>query len=96
MRLDCDPYFTPEYVKECFDGSEVLEVEVFRSSWGIGGYDALEGLYGVRGVKKARVYGSVGNGFAKWLEKSLMSQQGDEIPPSEGLEDGMNERYCLR
>ena len=96
VRLDCDPFFTPEYAKECFDGTEVLEVEVFRSSWGIGGYNSLEGFYGVRGVKKARVYGSIGNGFAKWLERSLMSQQDKDVPPWEGLEADLKERYAFR
>ena len=49
VRLDCDTYYQKEYVRRVFDGADVLEVEVFRSSWGVGGYKALEGYRDVRG-----------------------------------------------
>ena len=71
MRLDCDPYYASEAVAKAFSGMEEVEVEVFRASWGIGGYSALDGFRAVRGVKRARVHGSVGTGFARWLEKSM-------------------------
>ena len=80
MRLDCDPYYAAGDVKNCFDGCDILEVEVFRSSWGIGGYDSLEGFWSVRGVKKARVHGSVGKGFARWLEDCMTSRVGVDVP----------------
>lgn len=79
VRLDCDPYYEAEAVKKAFSGAELLEVELFRSSWGIGGYDALEGFMGVRGVRKAKVYGSVGAKFASWLEEIMQAPDGTVI-----------------
>ena len=73
VRLDCDPYYTTDAVAEAFSGCEELEVEVFRASWGIGGYGALEGFRGVRGVRRAKVHGSVGTKFARWLEGAMES-----------------------
>lgn len=52
---------------------EVVEVEVFRASWGVGGYEALEGWREVRGVGRARVHGSLGGGLARWLERCMES-----------------------
>lgn len=49
VRLDCDTFYKKEDVGRVFDGADVLEVEVFRSSWGVGGYEALEGFRDVRG-----------------------------------------------
>ena len=43
----------------------MLGVEVFRSSFEAGGHDALSGFFGVRGVKIARVHGSVDEDFAR-------------------------------
>lgn len=60
VRLGCDPFYTPEAVRKAFSGADSLEVEVFRSSWGIGGYDALEGFGSVQNVRKPRVHGSIG------------------------------------
>lgn len=79
VRLDCDPYYKAEAVKKAFSGADSLEVEIFRSSWGMGGYDAFEGYMGVRGVRKARVHGSVGVEFAEWLEGVMQAPQGSEI-----------------
>lgn len=73
VRLDCDPYYTTDTVAEAFSGCEELEVEVFRASWGIGGYGALEGFRGVRDVRRAKVHGSVGRRFARWLEVAMES-----------------------
>ena len=97
VRLDCDPYYAAEEVTRCFDDCDMLEVEVFRSSWAIGGYDALEGFCGVRGVKRARVHGSVGKSFARWLEGCMMSQVGATVREWEGEEEaGFRERYWDR
>lgn len=41
MRLDCDPFYTPEIVRKAFSGADSLEVEIFRSSWEIGGFGGL-------------------------------------------------------
>ena len=74
-----------------FEGAEMLEVEVFRASWGIGGYEALEGYEGVRGVGKARVHGSVGWGFARWLEGCMEGRVGEVREGWRGEEGGRYE-----
>jgi len=79
VRLDCDPFYEAEAVKKAFSGADSLEVEIFRSSWGIGGYDALAGYVGVRDVKDARVHGSVGAKFAEWLEGVMQAPPGRVI-----------------
>ena len=71
-----------------FEGAERLEVEVFRASWGLGGYEALEGYAGVRGVGRARVWGSVGRGFARWLEGVMEEGVGSVVEAWEGEEGG--------
>lgn len=77
MRLDCDTFYKKEDVRRVFDGADVLEVEVFRSSWGIGGYEALEGYRDVSGVRKARVHGSLPVVTARRLE-ACMERIGEE------------------
>ncbi len=86
VRLDCDPFYEAEAVKKAFSGADSLEVEIFRSSWGMGGYDALEGYTNVRGVRKARVHGSVGAGFAEWLEWVMQAPEGRIIGEFEHYE----------
>ena len=54
VRLDVDPFFKGEVVGRSFSGAQRLVVEVFRASWGVGGYEALEGFARVRGVGRAR------------------------------------------
>lgn len=84
VRLDCDPYYEPKAVRKAFSGAEELEVEIFRSSWGIGGNDALEGFVGLRGVKKAKVHGSIGAKFARWLEMVMEAPKGMVIAECAG------------
>ncbi len=71
VRLDCDPFYSPADVEEAFSSCEVVEVEVFRSAWGTGSYSALYGFTKVRGVKRARVYGSIGRKFAEDLKERM-------------------------
>lgn len=86
VRLDCDTFYKKEDVRRVFDGADVLEVEVFRSSWGIGGYEALEGYRDVRGVRKARVRGSLPALTARWLE-ACMEGDGGEVMEGWGCEE---------
>ncbi|KAL9014904.1 MAG: hypothetical protein Q9173_000459 [Seirophora scorigena] len=78
VRLDCDPFYTSQVVVETFTGADALEVEVFRASWGMGGYGALEAFTKVRGVRKAKVHGSLETNYAKWLEVVMMRGFGAE------------------
>lgn len=86
VRLDCDTFYNKGDVKRVFDGADVLEVEVFRSSWGVGGYEALEGYRGIRGVREARVHGSLPAPTARWLE-ACMQRQGEEAVEGWGCEE---------
>lgn len=76
VRLDCDPFYSPGDVVEAFSGCQSVEVEVFRSSWGIGGYGALYGFSKVRGVKRVKVHGSIDSRCARDLEKMMESEEG--------------------
>ena len=73
VRLDSDPYYSPRQVREAFKDADELEVEVFRASFEAGNYLALDGFAGVRGIKKARVHGSIKPECAQWLEQRMMS-----------------------
>lgn len=79
VRLDSDPFYPTNAVKAAFNNAEVLEVEIFRSSFRAGDYRALDGFTLVRGVKEAKVFGSIERGFARWLEKSMMSAYGEDL-----------------
>ena len=72
-------------VREAFDGVEELEVEVFRASFEAGCYRALDGYVGLRGVRRARVHGSIEPEFARWLERCMMSNKGEEVGKWEEL-----------
>lgn len=76
VRLDCDPFYSPADVVEAFSGCKMVEVEVFRSSWGAGGYSALYGFSKVRGVKSARIHGSIESTIARDLKEMMESEKG--------------------
>ena len=79
VRLDSDPYYSPRQVREAFTDADELQVEVFRASFEAGNYLALDGFAGVRGVKEARVHGSIKPECAQWLEQRMMSSHGQAI-----------------
>lgn len=80
VRLDTDPRFSKTQASESFSGLEELELEVFQSSYGTCDFSVLHLFEGVRGVGKAVVQGSVGDGnYAKWLENAMMSGMDAEI-----------------
>jgi len=83
VRADIDAFYLPSQVEAAFDDTEVLEVEVFRSSFEAGGHGALHCFAGVRGVRKAKVHGSVEEQFARWLESCMMITRGESIPEFE-------------
>ena len=79
VRLDSDPFYSPQKVQEAFTNADELEVEVFRASFQAGSYRALDGYADVRGVRKARVHGSVESGYARWLERRMTSKEGENV-----------------
>ena len=80
VRLDTDPRFTRLQAGESFTGVEELEIEVFQSMYGSCDFSVLRLFEGVRGVGRAVVRGSVGDGrYAAWLVRCMMSPLGSEV-----------------
>jgi len=79
VRLDCDPYYSSDALVREFSGLDELEVEVFQASFGNSDFHVLELFAGIRGVKKASVFGSVTRGFARWLEACMESAVGADL-----------------
>ncbi|OTA22233.1 hypothetical protein BTJ68_15224 [Hortaea werneckii EXF-2000] len=79
VRLDTDPRFTSSQAEESFNGVEELEIEVFQAMYGSCDFSVLALFEGVRGVGRAIVRGSVGDGrYAGWLAKSMMCPPGEK------------------
>ncbi|KAI6900515.1 hypothetical protein KC318_g10540 [Hortaea werneckii] len=79
VRLDTDPRFTSVQAEESFNGVEELEIEVFQAMYGSCDFSVLGLFEGVRGVGRAVVKGSVGDGrYAGWLAESMMCPPGCE------------------
>ena len=72
LRLDTDPRFSALAAKEAFSGAEFFELRVWQSMFDGCGAGVLRLFMGVRGVKCARVRGSVEEGLARWLEGRMM------------------------
>lgn len=80
VRLDTDPRFDRVQAAEAFSGVEELEIEAFQAMFSSSDYAVLELFEGVRGVGKARVLGSVGDGkYAEWLASCMMLPAGTEV-----------------
>lgn len=80
IRLDTDPRFTRAQAAEAFTGVEELEIEAFQAMYSSSDYAVLELFEGVRGVGKAKVQGSVGDGkYAGWLAQTMMLPVGTEV-----------------
>jgi hypothetical protein len=81
VRLDCDPMFTAETIRDAFTGMEELTIEVFQSQFGSSDNTVLRLFEGIRGVKRARVFGSI-TAFPEyiiWLENAMMSPKGMSV-----------------
>ncbi|KAI7502073.1 hypothetical protein KC347_g9067 [Hortaea werneckii] len=79
VRLDTDPRFTSFQAEESFNGVEELEIEVFQAMYGSCDFSVLGLFEGVRGVGRAVVKGSVGDGrYAGWLARSMMCPPGEK------------------
>jgi hypothetical protein len=77
LRLDTDPRFTAAQATSAFSGAEFFELKVWQSMFDGCNAAVLKLFTGVRGVKFARVMGSVNEELARWLEGKMMS------PPEE-------------
>lgn len=84
IRLDTDPRFDRKRLQESFSSAEELEVQVSQAMYGGCDFSVLELFEDIRGIGKARVVGSIGDGrYAAWLEASMMSPCGHEMQPFE-------------
>lgn len=88
IRLDTDPRFTAEDVVRAFTGAEMLEVEAWQAEYGTSDLKVLKLCEGVRGIGKAKVSGSVGGAYCRWLEGCMMKGVGEEVRPFEQESDG--------
>ncbi|KAH6723847.1 hypothetical protein BKA61DRAFT_587242 [Leptodontidium sp. MPI-SDFR-AT-0119] len=81
VRLDCDPNFSAEKAARSFTGVEELSIEVFQAQFGSSDYEVLKLFEGIRGVKRARIYGSViaFPEYVEWLQDSMMTPQGMDV-----------------
>ncbi|KAF2188954.1 hypothetical protein K469DRAFT_702648 [Zopfia rhizophila CBS 207.26] len=86
LRLDIDPRFTLEQATAAFSGAEYLEIHVWQAQFEACDYSVLKLFTGVRGVKIARVGGSVDRELAEWLEGLMM------LPERRGVREEM--RVC--
>jgi hypothetical protein len=84
VRLDCDPNFSLKEANHSFTGIEELTIEVFQAQFGSSDYKVLRLFEGVRGVKRARIYGSVTSfpEYVQWLETAMVTPR-----------DGVVERF---
>lgn len=75
LRLDIDQRFTAQQAAKAFSGAEYLEVRVWQAQFEACDYSVLKLFTGVRGVKVARVGGSVDEELAHWLEHLMMEPE---------------------
>jgi hypothetical protein len=79
LRLDTDPRFTMSQATAAFSGAEYLDIRVWQSMFDGCDSSVLRLFLGVRGVKVARVGGSVDEKLARWLEKRMMGNLEEEV-----------------
>ncbi|KFY16029.1 hypothetical protein V491_05466 [Pseudogymnoascus sp. VKM F-3775] len=81
VRLECDAGFSAEAARDAFSGVEELTVEVFQSQFKGSGNGVLRLFEGVRGVRRARVFGSIGEWpeYVAWLQSTMMSNEGSDL-----------------
>ena len=88
MRLDADSGFSKAQVSDAFSGAEELEVEVWQAKFASADLAVLRLFEGVRGVGRARVSGSVGRGYAAWLEGVMIADYGSVVGERTEGEEG--------
>ncbi|KAF8849469.1 hypothetical protein BDZ45DRAFT_718236 [Acephala macrosclerotiorum] len=81
VRLDRDPNFSAQKATDAFSGVDELTLEVFQAQFRGSDYKVLRLFEGIRGVKKARIYGSTTMfpEYSQWLEGSMRASEGEEV-----------------
>ena len=81
VRLDADARFSAAAAAAAFSGAAALDVEAWQAMFAAADHAVLRLFEGVRGVRAARVRGSVAPAYARWLEVAMMSAPG--VAPAE-------------
>lgn len=82
VRLDTDPRFSRKQVEESFTGVQELEIEVYQAMFAGSDFSVLKLFEGVRGVGKATIKGSLGDGrYANWLIDCMQQSVGSIVMP---------------
>ncbi|KAH8599962.1 hypothetical protein B0O99DRAFT_611473 [Bisporella sp. PMI_857] len=82
VRLDCDPNFSAKNATEAFTGVSELTLEVFQAQFGSSDYRVLKLFDGIRGVRKAKIYGSIlaFPEYVEWLQAAMVTPNGVTVP----------------
>ncbi|KAI0129212.1 hypothetical protein F4776DRAFT_159327 [Hypoxylon sp. NC0597] len=83
VRLDAEPGYDRAKATAQLSGKEEVVLEAWQAMWRGSGPDVLRLFEGVRGVRRARIMGSIGGfeDYAKWLEKAMMREVGAKVEP---------------
>ncbi|KAH7394797.1 hypothetical protein BKA66DRAFT_410201 [Pyrenochaeta sp. MPI-SDFR-AT-0127] len=71
IRLDIDPRFDLNQCTSAFSGAEYLEIYAWQAASNYAAEAVLRLFEGIRGVRVARVRGSVDVGWRLWLESCM-------------------------
>lgn len=71
IRLDVDPRFELGQCTSAFSGAEYFEVRAWQAACNGAADSVLRLFAGIRGVRVAKVHGSVDAGLARWLESRM-------------------------
>ncbi|KAI2641755.1 hypothetical protein GGS26DRAFT_586152 [Hypomontagnella submonticulosa] len=83
VRLDAEPGYDEAAAAAQLSGKEEVVLEAWQAMWRGSGPDVLRLFEGVRGVRRAKVIGSV-SGFeeyALWLEQAMMHEVWATVEP---------------
>ncbi|KAI1776177.1 hypothetical protein F4818DRAFT_373211 [Hypoxylon cercidicola] len=83
VRLDAEPGYDRDAATRHLSGKEEVVLEASQSTFEGSGPEVLRLFEGVRGVRRARVCGSLSGfeDYARWLEQAMMREVGAEVEP---------------
>jgi hypothetical protein len=88
IRLDIESRFNSTEVSLASNGCEELEIEAWQAEYGTSDLKTLDLFESVRGIKRAKVTGSVGAMYCQWLGGCMTSAIGNVVEPFWGEEVG--------
>ncbi|OAL42650.1 hypothetical protein IQ07DRAFT_525750, partial [Pyrenochaeta sp. DS3sAY3a] len=87
IRLDIDPRFDLNQCTSAFSGAEYLEIYAWQAASNCAAEAVLSLFEGIRGVRVARVRGSVDDDWRLWLESCMTRPlERDSLLPVPGLD----------